>query len=145
MKRFLKCICLILVMATLMAFPAQAAEMPDSRASNYFMSVSTYLWHLHGTTFQVWFDVTAVRGMDELGTSTIKIMRSTDNVNWTTVKTYTKDTYYAAMIGQDTSFHASCVTYTGSEGYYYKALVTFYAKEGNDQAMVYRYTDTFYF
>ena len=118
MKRFLKCICLILVMATLMAFPAQAAEMPDSRASNYFMSV---------------------------GTSTIKIMRSTDNVNWTTVKTYTKDTYYAAMIGQDTSFHASCVTYTGSEGYYYKALVTFYAKEGNDQAMVYRYTDTFYF
>jgi len=144
MKRFVQCICLLLVMATLVAFPAQAAELPIPRASSYFGRVSTYLYHTGGTTFQVWFDVTAVRGMDELGTSEIKIMRSTDNANWTTVKTFTKESY-PSMIAEDTAFHGSYVTYTGSRGYYYKARVTIYAKEGNNTAKDTWYTDTFHF
>ena len=144
MKRFIQCICIILVMATLLAFSAQAAEVPMPRASNYFGRVSTYLWHTSGTTFQVWFDVTAVRGMDELGTSEIKVMRSSDNVNWTTVKTFTKESY-SQMIDYDTSCHASCVTYTGSTGYYYKALVTIYAKDSSGWAEDSWYTDTLHF
>lgn len=144
MKRFLQCVCFILIMATLVALPAQAAETVTPRASNYFMSVSTYLWQTSGTTFQIWFDVTAVRGMDELGASKITVKRSSDNVNWETVKTFTKESY-PQMIKEDTGVCASYVTYTGSTGYYYKALVTIYAKDGNGSAIDAWYTDTLHF
>ena len=144
MKKFIQSVSIILIMATLLVIPAQAAEAATPRASNYFMRVSTYLWHTSGTTFQVWFDVTAVRGMDELGASKITIKRSADNVNWETVKTFTKESY-PQMIKEDTGVCASYVTYTGSTGYYYKALVTIYAKDGNGIGEDYWYTDTLHF
>lgn len=144
MNRFIKTVCIILVMAVFLAIPAQAAEVNSARGSSYFGSVCTYLWHVSGTTFEVWFDVTAVRGMDELGASKISIQRSTDNANWTTVQTFNKAST-SSMIDTDTCRHASYVTYTGSSGYYYRALVTIYAKDGNNIATDYWYTDTLHF
>ena len=144
MKRFLRIVSAILAMAALMAVPAQAAETVTPRGSSYFGAACTYLWHVSGTTFEVWFDVTGVRGMDEIGASSIAIQRSTDGQSWTTVKTFSKSSY-PSMVDKNTGCHASYVTYTGSTGYYYRARVTIYAKDSNGSAFDYWYTDTLHF
>lgn len=138
MKRFYRCVCGLLAMAMLMVIPAFAAE---ERASNYFWSSSVYLHKTSATTFEAWFDVDAVSKMDELGASEIKIQRSSDGVNWTTMKTYTKESY-SNLICENTGSHAACVSYTGTAGYYYRAKITLYAKKGTGSAEWYRDTSS---
>lgn len=139
MKRFTQVICLILVLSVMLAVPAAAAEITPY-ASRYFGSHSCYLYRVSGATFQVWFDVTGVRTMNEIGASTIKVQRSTDQVNWTTVQTYTKAAN-SQMICANTVAHASCVTHYGTSGYYYRALVEFYAKDASGSAYFSLYTN----
>lgn len=138
MKRFHRCVCILLVIAMLMVVPAFAAE---ARASDYFWSSSVYLANISGTRFEAWFDVDAVNVMDELGASEIKIQRSSDGTNWTTMKTYTKESY-SNLICEDTNSHAAYVSYTGTAGYYYRANITLYAKKGTGSAEWYRNTSS---
>lgn len=138
MKRLVQCISLLLVMAMLMTIPAFAAGTP--KASRYFIRTSTYLEKTSGTTFDVWFDVTATGTMQELGVSTIKVQRSSDNSTWTTMKTYSKADY-SQMTDDNTVAHDDCVTYTGTAGYYYRAKVTFYAKNSSGTGEYVMYTD----
>lgn len=129
MKCLSRIICLLLVASMILAVPAMAAE----QASSFFMSHSCYLWEVSDSQFQVWFDVTAVEGMDVLGVEEILIQRSTDRSNWTTVATY------GGNYGYNTGYHSGHVTYSSaSSGYYYRARVTFYAE--NDTGCGY-YTD----
>lgn len=119
MKRFVQVVCLLIIMMMILAIPAMAAE----QASNFFMSHSCYLWEISDSEFQVWFDVTAVDGMDVLGACEIKVQRSTDKSNWETVQT-NYDLY-----GYGTSHYGTYVTYSSAtSGYYYRAKVTFYAE-----------------
>lgn len=141
MKRFTQCISLVLALVLFLSVPVYAAESTMPRASNFFMASSTYLWKVSSTTFEVWFDIDAVRGMDELGASEIKVQRSSDGVNWTTMYTYTKE-LYPHLIAEDTGSHCGYVTYTGSTGYYYRAFVTYYAKDSTGTAEAYRYTSS---
>lgn len=129
MKRFSQCVCLLLVVAMVFAMPVLAAETVDQRSSAYFMNFSVYLWEIEGSKFEVWFDITAVETMDELGTKTIKVQRSTDEENWTTVKTYQKADY-PQMVDSNRLGYANCVTYSYTNGYYYRAVVVLYAKKG---------------
>ena len=139
MKRFLRLICLFLACATICSIPAYATE-NTARGSDYFMCRSCYLWKTSSTQFQVWFDVTAMSGMDELGASTIKVQRSADGETWEDMQTYRKANY-SNMICEDTARHASYVTYSGAQpGYYYRAYVCFYAKKGNGSAEYSSYT-----
>lgn len=129
MKRLTQIICLILIASMVLAIPAFAAE----QASHFFSSHSCYLWEVSDSEFLVCFDVTATGGMDVLGVSEIKVQRSTDADNWTTVATY-YDFY-----DYNTSFHSDELTYSSrSDGYYYRAKVTFYAE--NDYGIG-EYTD----
>ena len=144
MKRFTKCICLILSLAMILAIPAYAAENVDARSSSYFGRSSVYLHETSGTTFQAWFEVTGMRIMDQIGAKEIKIQRSTDNESWTTVATYSKDDYYSTLICENTSGHAACVTYTGSRGYYYRAYIKLYAKDSTGSGTWARYTSSIY-
>lgn len=139
MKRSIKCICILLALSIVVAIPVFAAE--GQRASNFFMRTGTYLEKVSGTTFEVWFDVTAVGQMDELGVKTIKIQKSSDGSNWSTMKTYSKDNY-SQMIDENTFSHCDCVTYTGSVGYYYRAYVVFYAKNDSGTGEYVMYTST---
>lgn len=133
MKRLTRIVCLILIMSMVLAVPAMAAE----RASTFFGSHSCYLWEISDSTFQVWFDVTAVRGMDVLGASKIVVQRSTDRVNWEAVATY-YDRY-----GYNTSSYGTYVTYSSaSSGYYYRAQVTFYAQDGANRGYYTDYTSS---
>lgn len=128
----------------LMAVPVCAAENPNTRGSNFFMASSVYLEHTTGQTFQVWFDVTAVGMMDQLGASKVIIQRSSDNASWVNVRTFSKDTY-SSMVCTNTSIHASYVTYTGASGYYYRAYVELYAKDGSSTGSAGKYTSSIHF
>lgn len=143
MKRLLKCICLLLTFSLLLTVPAMAAEVLDARSSNFFSSSSVYLYKTSSKTFEAWFDVSAVRIMDKLGASKIKIQRSTDNENWTTVKTCTMDNY-SNLVCENTAGHAAYVTYTGSSGYYYRAYIELYAKDEVGTGYWNRYTSSIY-
>lgn len=139
MKRLIKAFCFLMAVVMLFSTTAYAAE---SRASNYFAMTSTYLERISSSKIEIWFDVTAVNRMDELGVKEIKLQRSTDKSTWTTVKTYSRDDY-SQMICTNTAAHADCVTYTSaSSNYYYRAYVEFYAKKGNGSSMFPDYTAT---
>lgn len=130
MKRFSQLVCLILVFAMVMSTTAFAAEQPNPRASNFFTASSVYFWHVSGSSYQIWFDVTAVGTMQKLGCSQIRVQRSKDEVNWSTVKTYDMDDY-SQMTKSNTASYANCVSYTATSGYSYRAIVTLYAKNSS--------------
>ena len=130
MKRWFRCISLILAISMLLAVPAFAAETANSRASDYFWASSVYFWNTSGRNYEIWFDVTAVGTMAELGTSKIQVQRSTDEENWTTVRTYYKEDY-SQMTRSSTTSYANCVPFTATTGYSYRAIVTLYAKNSS--------------
>lgn len=124
MKRFVNCICILLVCVMVFSTTAFAAE---SRGSIYFGGSSVYFWKSSGNNYQIWFDVTAVGTMAELGASEIIVERSTDLVNWSTVRTYYKSNY-PQMTGSNTVGYANYVPFTATDGYYYRAVVFLYAR-----------------
>ena len=134
MRRFIRIICLILVVASLTTMTAFAAETMDPRGSSFFTVASAYFNVVSGTKFDIWFDVTATGTMDELGASEIVLERSTDMVNWTTVKTYRRANYSQLVNTDACVTYSASVPYTYTDGYYYCATVTLYAKKGNGTA-----------
>ena len=141
MKHFIKLVGIILSLAICVTVPVSAEIEGNSRASNYFHMTSTYIYQLNDTQFEVWFDVSAVGSMQELGSSKITVQRSADGENWVNMFTYRSE-YYSQMIDYNTIEHGACVPYHGTEGYYYRAFVTFYAKNSTGSGELYRYTQT---
>lgn len=139
MKRFTLFLCLLFVLSSVLVMPALAEEASDARSSSYFMSSSVYLWKTTGSQFQAWFEVTGMSTMTKIGTSEIKIQRSTDKENWTTVATYSMDDY-SQMVKSNSVYHEGYVTYTYTTGYYYRAKVTLYAKNSSGAAYMTEYT-----
>lgn len=131
MKRFSRIVCMILVLATVLGTTAFAAETVEPRASNYFWSSSVYFWHVSGSQYQIWFDVTAVAGMSELGASKIVVERSTDLVNWSEDATYYKSSSPQMTTKQTSARYANYVTYYPASGYAYRATITLYAKNSS--------------
>lgn len=135
MKRFLTLISLLLVVSLLLPMTASASEMSTRRASDYFAADSCYLQKVSSTELRVWFDVTGLAIMEEIGTSVIIVQRSSDGSKWEDMKTYTKENY-PEMIAYNTGVHADYVTYSATPGYYYRAYVRFYAKRVRPQAQL---------
>ena len=126
MKRFVRIVCLVLVFSMTIAIPAYASEQ-SQRASNYFSSFKAYCYASSSTELAVYFKVFATGTMDELGASIVKVQRSSNGTDWTTVKTFTKESY-SQMKGTNTVAHATTLYCTKTSGYYYRAYVEFYAK-----------------
>ena len=118
MKRFVRIVCLLLVLSTVFVIPAFAAE----QGSNFFAAHSCYLWEVSDSEFQVWFNVTAVDAMDVLGVSEVIVQRSTDGVNWS------DEAFYYDMYRNGKSYYSGHVTYSDVTSGYYRAQVTFYAE-----------------
>ena len=130
MKRLIKCLCLILAMSFCLAIPA-AAEEAAPYASNHFGSRDAYLWRTSSTSCEAWFEVTAVRGMTELGARYIDIEESSDGVNWYAVKTYDRSNY-SNLIKYNTSDHTSYVTFSKMKpDCQYRMFVRLYAKDSD--------------
>lgn len=139
MKKIIRIICLFIVIATIIAVPAYAAEQQE-RASLYFSSYRAYCYAASSTRIEVNFTVVGVGIMDELGASQILVQQSSDKTNWTTVKTFARENY-SDMIYTNTGAHGATLSCTVAPGYYYRAYVTFYAKKGTGYAKKYFYTE----
>ena len=64
--------------------------------------------------------------MDEIGVLSVVLYESSDNSNWTRVKTYSYEDY-SSMLRYDNYVHTSHVSYNGSSSKYYKAYVCIWA------------------
>lgn len=140
--RLAKTMAIILLVAMLvMPFSARATadESIAPRASDYLNSYNTYICPMALGKIEVWFSVTGVHYMDEIGVLTVKIYESTDNETWTWVKTYKHDTT-SGMLVSDEVFHSGHVDYQGTIGRYYKAHVTIWAGRDGDGDTRYMWT-----
>lgn len=142
-----KITCLLLVIICLsmsIISPVSAAGIGttvEPMASSYFAVHSVSLQKTSSTSFRVWFDVTAVGMMDELGVSEIEVQRSSDGVTWTKMRRYFPS-HYSQMICENTCSHVDYVEYNdGIQSYYYRAYITLYAKNSSGSATRYRYTE----
>ena len=141
MKRFLRSICVVLIFVILFSPVVHAAENSNTRASHFFVRHTTFIEQITTRQFEAWFSVVAVTQMDELGVKKITVQRSSDGENWTSMKTFEKEDY-PNMICTNTVSHSGCVTYWGTPGYYYRALVCYYAKDGSNIGQYDTYSDT---
>lgn len=140
MRKFAQWICILLVFVLVFSTTVCAADVSNGRASNYFAVTSVNLRKVSGS-LEAWFDVTAVGTMEQLGARTVVIQRSSDGNSWSSVKTFTKESY-PEMIREDFAAHTCCLTYTPTAGYYYRACVTFYAKKGNGTGELIQYSSS---
>ena len=142
MKKYARFVCMILACCLLLAVPAQAANVVEPRASAFFSSYSTDLYKTSSSSFQIWFDVVSnAARMEVLGVSEIIVYRSADQQSWTKMRTYTMN-YYPEMVDQNTTSHDGYVTYNyATTGYYYRAYITFYAKNSTGIGERYIYTE----
>lgn len=123
-----KCISLCLVFAFVIPATANAATVEPvmPMASYYLDSYNTYICDMGNGNIEIWFSVMGTGDMDEIGTLSILLFESSDNNNWTRVKTYSHENY-SSMLAYDDWYHSSYVSYQGTAGKYYKAYVCIWA------------------
>lgn len=118
-----------IILLVVMLCPVEVFAL-ESRASYYLSSYTAYIYPAGWGKVQVWFDVQGTRDMDEIGTLEIQLYESTDNENWTWVKTFDY-TDYSGMLGYNDYAHTGHIEYNGTIGRYYKAYVCVWAgKDG---------------
>lgn len=143
MKKLVRFLCLILACSLFLTVPAQAASVVEPRGSAFFAAYGTDLYKTSSTSFQIWFDVDANVGtnMQVLGASEIILYRSADQNSWTKIMTYEMDDY-PQMVAYNTGSHIDYVPYDyATTGYYYRAYITFYAKNSTGIGERYVYTE----
>lgn len=133
---------LCLVAALLLPCNVEAATSDNGLApcaSYYLNAYNTYVCAMGSGRVEIWFEVMGTGIMDELGTLSIKLYESTDNTNWTRVKTFSHENY-ASMLIEDDFYHSSCVSYQGVAGRYYKAYVCIWAGKNGSGDTRYMWT-----
>ena len=132
---------LVVVLTLPMSVKAAVVEPVQPCASSYLNSYNAYVYPAGSGKIQVYYSLIGVGYMDTLGALTIKIYESTDNSNWTWVKSFTNDTT-PSMIGYDDYYHSGHVDYQGVAGRYYKAYVCIWAGKNGDGDTRYFYTSS---
>lgn len=127
---FIKVIALCLAFS--LAAPATAyaarAETVMPLGSDYLGSYQVMVEPMGNGEIQVWFIVTGVKTLDEIGALSVKLYESTDNTNWTRVETYLHEDC-PGMLAYNDFIHGSYVSYQGTAGKYYKAFVCIWGGE----------------
>lgn len=113
-----------------MLCPSEALAV-ESRASYYLSGYGAYVYPAGWGKVQVWFEVDGTNDMDEIGALEIQLFESTDNENWTWVKTF-RFTDYSDMLAYNDYSHTGHVEYNGVIGRYYKAYVCVWAGKDGD-------------
>lgn len=143
MKKFVRIVGIVLAMVMVLAMPAYAESSANARGSMFFASYGTALEEVAPMTFRIWFDVNSnLAMMDKIGVSEIIVYRSFDGQSpWTQTRVYDMDDYPEMTTTYDYS-HTGYVTYdTAITGYYYRAYITFYAKDYRGTGERYVYTE----
>ena len=110
---------------------ATAVGSVQPRGSYYLDSYNAYVYPAGNGLVQVWFTVTGVDYLDELGTLTIQLFESPDNINWYRAISFTND-YTPSMLGYDEIYYSGHVDYQGVKGRYYKAYVCIWGGRDGD-------------
>lgn len=137
----LKLIAVVLIVALTVpghAFAAQP-ETVQPMASYYLTSYNSYVCAMGNGRVEVWFEVTGVVYMDDIGSLSILLFESTDKVNWTQVETFLHEDY-DNMLAQGEIDYVSYVPYQGVAGRYYKAYVGIWAGKNDDGDTRYMWT-----
>lgn len=130
-----KCIRLIAVLLCLTALcagtvvSAAAADMENEaepmRASDYIDYYNAWLVTGSGGKIYINYDIDGTGRMGTIGAKLIAMQVKDANV-WSNVKNYS-GTVANGMYAQNTSSHSGVITYYGTPGRDYRAIVTFYA------------------
>lgn len=137
----LRLVALILVLSLVSPMYANATgvEVVQPRASDYLNSYNTYICAMGSGKLQIWYTVVGTGDMDEIGVLNIRLYESTDQTNWTRVKTYSY-VDYSSMLIEDDFVHSSYVSYNGTAGRYYKAYVCIWAGKNGSGDTRYMWT-----
>lgn len=140
-SKIFRFLALLLVLIFILPANVNAVEEDtlSSRASYYLTSYNTYLYNAALGKIRVYFDVTGVNYMDEIGTLSIQIYESTDNKNWSWVETYKYNTT-SGMLGYNKAYYSNYIVHPGTVGRYYKAYVCIWAGKDGDGDTRYMWT-----
>lgn len=127
-RSIIRIIAFLLVLSLITPCSVMAATVEEIQpyASYYLTAYNTYICRVNGNEIQIWYEVMGTGDMDEIGVLSIKLYESSDNTNWTRVKTFSHENY-SSMLAEDDWYHCSYVSYQGSAGKYYKAYVCIWA------------------
>lgn len=130
----------IFLFSILLSVPTMAATPSDGiepQASSFLTSYSVGIHPVGNGKVEVSFSVVGTDIMDRIGAAKIVVYESTNNSSWSPVKTYNYTTY-SNLTATNRSTYGSDVTYSGTSGRYYKAIVTIYAAKdgGSDSRLV---------
>lgn len=120
----MKVVVFILVLALIAPVNVKAVtpEPVAPRASSYLAAYTAYVCAMGDGNLEIWFEVLGTGTQEYLGVMSILLYESTDNVNWTWVKTF-YHTDYEQMLLTGAWQNIDCVPYEGVAGRYYKAYV----------------------
>ena len=121
---FVKVIAIALVIILFVPTNAHAAvpETVAPMASDYLAAYNAYICAMGEGELQIWFSVTGTGTQEYLGALTVLVYESTDNQNWSWVKSFLHQNN-ESMLAQNTYAHMNYVNYQGVPGRYYKAYV----------------------
>ena len=123
-KQALSFLTALLFVVGILTSPATATMQPQ--ASAYINSYVATVSAVGGGKVSVKVQVQAKSFMSEIGATNIRIEQSINNEAWTIAATYSSDSV-AAMLSSGTIYNKTPVTYQGTSGYQYRAVVTCYA------------------
>lgn len=141
-SNFLRIIAVLLIAAMVMPLPVSAVVADEivPYASDYLESYNTYIYPAAWGKIQVWFSVTGVNDMDDIGVLNVLLYESKDGgETWTWIKTYGHEDY-DSMLGHDKIYHSGYVEYAGTIGRHYKAYVYIWAGKDGDGDTRYMWT-----
>ena len=131
MKRYWKkSTALFLVLALLTAALAVPACALDSRSSLYLSYYRAWLTPKAGGKINVTIDVQAVDDMDYVGAKRVEIYESSNGgASYRNVRTYLCSLEDGMLVENDVLYYDTPISYQGTAGYKYYAMVTVYASD----------------
>ena len=138
MKKIISLLCAVLLIAAL-PVTACATEVTP-RASEYFGFTDVRAYAKGNGKVLIEIDVDATHMMDEVGASVVHIYEKQANGSYKEVYKYTKAAY-PNLIVEDSFFGYVDVTYQGTSGKEYYAIVGCYAKDSAGSETLYFYTN----
>lgn len=134
---FMKFLALVLAVSALFCSPSLAASAPVTEAAggiapraSYYLSSYAASCTSSGSTLSVNFNVTATGRMSYVGALGIYVYESSNGSSFDCIRTF-YPSGNSQMLKTNSQFHAASVTYDGTNGYYYYAVVSFYAENAN--------------
>ena len=128
-KRIVALVSICLLMVCLTSFAS-------ARASEYFSYTAVYATALDDGEVLIEYDIDPTHRMLECGASVIWVYEGQNNSNYEVVRTYRMEDY-PDMIQHDTIIGDGEVTYPGTPGKDYYALVGVYAKDQYGSETIY--------